>query len=120
MIWSFERQCHICDRKFGVDEERVRDHCHITGEYRGAAHNKCNMNYKVPNKIPVLFHNLSNYDAHLLMQEIGEDTAERVSCIAENFEKYISFTLDNLVFLDSLRFLNASLESLDRKSTRLN
>jgi len=129
-------KCHICEKSLekpqnkrkgkkrkwnndGVLEEEeekeditVRDHCHITGKFRGAAHNSCNLRYRVPKKIPVLFHNLTNYDAHLLMQEVGPDTADKISCIAENFEKYISFQLDKLVFLDSLRFMNASLDNL--------
>ena len=105
-------KCHICEQPLFKSEPAVRDHCHITGKYRGAAHNKCNLQYRVPKKVPILFHNLSKYDAHLIMQGVGEDTADKVSCIAVNFEEYISFTLDNLTFLDSLRFLGASLDTL--------
>ena len=49
----------------------VRDHCHITGRYRGSAHQSCNLNFKVTKKIPVVFHNLRGYDGHLIMQQIG-------------------------------------------------
>jgi len=59
-------KCHICDGELGDD--RVRDHCHFTGRFRGAAHNGCNLNYKDPKFIPVIFHNLSGYDSHLFIK----------------------------------------------------
>ena len=60
---SHENQqiCHICEKEFSTDN-KVRDHCHYTGKYRGAAHNNCNLNYKIPKEIPVVFHNGSTYD----------------------------------------------------------
>ena len=63
--------CHICDEELGSD--RVRDHCHLTGKYRGAAHSDCNLNYKFTKRIPVVFHNLKNYDAHFFDQSYGDD-----------------------------------------------
>ena len=60
--------CHICSVKYKSCDVRVRDHCHITGKYRGSAHQKCNINYKLTEKIPVIFHNLRGYDSHLIMQ----------------------------------------------------
>ena len=67
-------QCHICMKPFDDPENnrKVRDHCHYTGLYRGAAHNNCNLNYKIPNHIPIVFHNLSGYDAHLFIRELGK------------------------------------------------
>src|SRR5436190_7373465 len=62
--------CHIC--KGPLDEKKVKDHDHSTGKFRGAAHNSCNLNYQVSNKIPVIFHNLKNYDGHLIVQELGK------------------------------------------------
>ena len=70
--------CFICERIFRAgeenpDKEKVRDHCHITGRYRGAAHNKCNLSWQISAqrlKIPVVFHNLKGYDCHLIMQKI--------------------------------------------------
>ena len=102
--------CHICDEELGSD--RVRDHCHLTGKYRGAAHSDCNLNYKFTKRIPVVFHNLKNYDAHLLIKAMGMIKDKPISCIPTNDEKYISFSIGDLTFIDSLQFLNASLEKL--------
>ncbi len=85
--------CHVCDKPLNGDT--VRDHCHITGKYRGAAHNVCNLKLRLNPKttpIPVVFHNLRGYDSHLLMQAISK-VEGRISCIPNNTEKYISFSL---------------------------
>ena len=87
--------CHICEGELGND--RVRDHCHLTGKYRGAAHNSCNLSYKVPKFFPVLFHNLSNYDAHLFVKKLRGDDNERINCIPCNEERYISFSREVVV-----------------------
>ena len=95
--------------------DRVRDHDHLKQgfNYRGAAHNACNLNYKQPSYIPVSkFQNLKNYDAHLLMSGISEVQPRRISCIPNNMEKYISFSIGSLRFIDSLQFLNSSLDKL--------
>ena len=63
--------CHICD-DYLPENDKVRDHCHLTGKYRGAAHFKCNLAFKYSKFIPVFFHNLEGYDSHLLMQELGK------------------------------------------------
>jgi len=65
--------CHICNRPFEAGEEKVRDHCHLIGKFRGAAHNRCNLNYKDPKFFPVIFHNLSGYDSHLFIKQIGNN-----------------------------------------------
>ena len=80
--------CHVCDKP--LEGDSVRDHCHITGEYRGAAHNACNLKLRLNPSIPVVFQNLRGYDSHLLMQAISK-VEGRVSCIPNNTEKYISF-----------------------------
>ncbi|CAB3995446.1 Gastrula zinc finger, partial [Paramuricea clavata] len=104
-------ECHICCGKMEGDD-KVRDHYHVTGKYRGAAHNKCNLNNKLSWKIPVVFHNLRGYDSHLIMQEIGNFGLE-INVIPNNMEKYLSFTLGkHLVFIDSIQFMASSLESL--------
>jgi len=111
--------CHICGNE--LLDDKVLNHNHITGKYFGAAHNKCNLSYKfqrgnqkVKNSfiIPCVIHNLSSYDAHLIMQGVGKFTKEPISCIPSNLEKYISFSIGNIRFIDSLRFLNASLSQL--------
>ena len=113
------QDCHICDKPLGAD--RVRDHDHLTGDYRGAAHNECNLALKytkVNNQIehsyviPVVFHNLRGYDAHVLMESLGKYKERRLSCIANNSERYISFSLGSLRFIDSFQFLGTSLEKL--------
>ena len=71
------KECHICNKKYTDKDVRVRDHCHITGKYRGSAHQDCNLKLRLnPEKIkiPVIFHNLRGYDSHFIMQQIGEIT----------------------------------------------
>ncbi|CAB4004481.1 Gastrula zinc finger [Paramuricea clavata] len=104
------RNCSICGNDLG--EDRVRDHDHVTGMYRGAAHNICNLKYRITWKVPVVFHNLRGYDSHLIMQEIGKFKMN-INVITNNMEKYISFSLGkNLVFIDSIQFMASSLEAL--------
>ena len=128
-------KCHICSRKFkfvdgvingGRDgaKLKVRDHCHITGQYRGAAHSDCNLKWAISAdnlKIPVIFHNLKGYDCHFIMQKIGhlvrQDVNIYVFVIAINFEKYIGFNIGkHLTFIDSFSFMS---QSLDRLSSNL-
>ncbi|CAB3978273.1 Gastrula zinc finger [Paramuricea clavata] len=104
------RNCSICGNDLGDD--RVRDHDHVTGMFRGAAHNMCNLKYRITWKVPVVFHNLRGYDSHLIMQEIGKFKMN-INVIPNNMEKYISFSLGkNLVFIDSIQFMASSLEAL--------
>ena len=120
-------ECWICHGELGLD--RVRDHCHLTGIYRGAAHNKCNLQYRKPTFIPVVFHNLSGYDSHLFIKNLGV-TEGNINCIPNNEEKYISFSKDIVVgeytnkngkviavkqqlrFVDSFKFMPSSLDKL--------
>ena len=122
-------KCHICDIKYTNKDIRVRDHCHITGKFRGSAHQDCNLKLKInPDniKIPVIFHNLRGYDSHFIMQQIGKIAKEHtytnkkgekiemnINCIPNNMEKYMAFMLGNhLVFLDSFQFMSSSLDNL--------
>ena len=86
--------CHICNDELG--EDKVLDHCHLTGKYRGAAHNECNLQYKIAKFFPVIFHNLSGYDSHLFIKNIGTSEG-KIKCIPNNEEKYISFTKNIMV-----------------------
>ena len=104
--------CHVCDKPFEGDS--VRDHCYITGKYRGAAHNACNLKLRLnpqTTTIPVVFHNLRGYDSHLLMPAISEGG---ISCIPNNTEKYISVSLGQLRFIDSAQFLLDRLVAANR------
>ena len=91
------KECHICEEKYGEKDIRVRDHCHITGKYRGSAHQDCNLKLRINPKeikIPVIFHNLRGYDSYFIMQEIG-DTGKgnnmHINCIPNNMERYMAF-----------------------------
>jgi hypothetical protein len=106
------QDCHVCEKPLNRDS--VRDHCHITGKYRGATHNGCNLKLRlsaVKTHIPVVFHNLRGYDSHLIMQAISQEQGQ-VICIANNMEEYISFSLRSLRFIDCTQFLQASLNKL--------
>ena len=103
--------CWICGQKV---KNKVRDHCHITGVYRGAAHKSCNLKLKIKpgvTKIPVVIHNLRGYDSHLIMQKIHKSKGY-LTCVSNNAEKYISFSVAQLKFLDSFQFMASSLERL--------
>lgn len=114
------KTCHICKRFFSAKDKKVRDHCHLTGRFRGAAHEGCNVNFKDARFIPVIFHNLTGYDSHFIVKELAtaENFKGRVQLIAENKERYIAFTkyIDgsdiNFRFIDSFRFMASSLEKL--------
>ena len=96
----------------------ITPHDHMTGKYRGAEHNECNLKLKLNPKtmqISVIFHNLKGYDGHLLMQAMARVQGE-ISCIPTNTEKYISFSLGNLRFVDSVNFLLSSLDKLVKGS----
>ena len=111
--------CHICGNALGND--RVRDHDHLTGKYRGAAHNECNLNFKVPKFVPIVFHNLSGYDAHLFIKELGFGEG-KINCIPNTDEKYISFSKKvgeiEMRFIDSNRFLLAPIDELAKNLPR--
>ena len=119
--------CWICGGVLGDD--KVRDHCHFTGRYRGPAHNTCNLKYSKPKNISVFFHNLSGYDSHLFIKRLNI-TEGKIECIPNNEEKYISFSKSikagtytnkkgdekdkffKIIFKDSLKFMSSSLEAL--------
>ena len=112
--------CHICEKKYRVDDVSVRDHCHVTGKYRGSAHQSCNLKLKISAeniKIPVVFHNLKGYDSHFIMNELGELIKKgqeiSINVIAQNAEKYMAFNIGkHLSFIDSFAFMSSSLDKL--------
>ena len=94
LVYDNSTNCHICNEELG--EDRVRDHCHLSGKFRGAAHELCNLKYKVPTFFPVVFHNLSGYDSHLFIKTFGNSEGN-ISCIPNNEGNHISFTKQNIV-----------------------
>ena len=122
-------KCHICFKPFKEDNRKVRDHCHYSGKYRGAVHSLCNLQYKIPSYIPVAFHNLAGYDAHMFIKELAKH-GSKMGVIAKNTEDYISFSVNievdkyinkngeerskeiTLRFIDSIKFMSSSLDSL--------
>ena len=112
--WNFDNvvNCRICVKPLG--EDRVRDHCHITGECRCPLHNECNLNYSINPKswkLPVMMHNLKVYDGHLIVQAL-EKRYGRTRVIAQNMEKYMSFSVGQLQILDSMQFMEALVQTL--------
>ena len=102
--------CWICEKL--IDDEKVRDHCYVTGKSRGAAHWSCNMNLQLTNKVPVIFHNSRGYDCYLIFHEL-KNFDVKIDVISNRLEKYMAFILNkNLVFIDSMEFVNSSLEKL--------
>ena len=91
-----QKICYICKKEFNnIDKKnyKVRDHCHCTGKYRGATHNICNLRYKVPKEIPIVFHNGCTYDYHFIMKELVKEFNGNFECLGENTEKYITFSV---------------------------
>ena len=139
-----QRKCHICNKKFCYDKnekskfrlyKKVRDHCHFTGKFRGAAHSICNLNYKVPQEIPVKIRNGSTYDYHFLIKELAEEFKGEFECLGEKTEKYISFSVpikkehDNgndktitykLKSIDTCRFMQSKLSDLVDNLSEIN
>ena len=108
---SYENQkvCYICEKELCTDKEnkkefkkmqKVRDHCHYTGKYRGAAHSNCNLKYRTTKKIPVVFHNVSTYDYHFIIKQLTREFKYYLECLGENTEKYITFSVPIKKVLD--------------------
>ena len=124
-----QKICYTCKKKFNKNDkkqQKVRYHCHYTGKYRGAAHNICNLRYKVPKEIPVVFYNGSTYDYHFIIKVLVKEFEGNFECLGENTEKYITFSVTlkkkienknieityKIKFIDSYRFMSSSLSKL--------
>ena len=136
--YKISKRCYICFEPFREKNPKVRDHCHYTGRYRGAAHRNCNLQYKIPSYIPIVFHNLSRYDAHLFIKELAASVpgGAKMNVIAKNKEDYITFSIQvtvdkyidkhgvekekeiELRFIDSFKFMSSSLDSLTTNLVR--
>ena len=141
-MYEKQKVCYICEKGFCNDKNdkntfklyhNVRDHCHYTGKFRGAAHNICNLRYNTPKEIPVVFHNGSTYDYHFIIKQLTKEFKGNFDCLGENTEKYITFSvpikkeLDNdktiiykLKFIDSCRFMPTPLSSLVDNLSEIN
>ena len=99
-FYNEQEVCYICKEKFCMDKndknyinrKNVKDHCHYTGKFRGAAHSKCNLNYKVSKEIPIIIHNAS-YDTHFILKQLAKEFKFELNCIGDNMEKYITFSV---------------------------
>ena len=131
-----QKVCYICKKGFTTDDSKkknnfkAKDHCHYTGKYRGAAHDICNLRYKIPKEILLVFHNGSTYDYHFIIKELEKEFEGEFECLGENTEKYITFSVPikkeitkidkdgndkimkisyRIKFIDSFRFMSSSL-----------
>ncbi|GFT79782.1 uncharacterized protein NPIL_673121 [Nephila pilipes] len=115
-VYDSSRHCYICSGSFTKESWKLRNHYHLTGFYRGPAHNSCNLKFKVPTFLPFIFQNLSGYDSRLFIKELGNNDFD-INEILENTEKCISFSKKisnkfSIRFLDFCRFMPSSLEKL--------
>ena len=89
-LFQKSNSCWICKELIDNDEEKVSDHCHVTGKSRGAVHWKCNINFQLPKNVPVIFHNLRGYDSHLNFNELDKFDV-KINVIPNGLEKYMAF-----------------------------
>ena len=122
-FYEEQKVCNICKRGLRIDNDKkhhkVRDHCHYTGKFRGAAHSICNLRYKKPKEIPKVFHDGSAYDYHFLINKLAKEFGGQLEGLGENKEKYITFSVPTSRELDNsktvtykLNFVSTSLSSL--------
>ena len=133
-----QKVCYICKKRFFTDYNnkkyhKVKNHCHYTGNYRGAGHDVCNLRYKIPKEILIVFHNGSTYDYHFIIKELAKEFEGEFECFGENTEKYTTFSVPikkeitkidkdgndkimkisyKIMFIVSFRFMSSSLSSL--------
>ena len=141
-FYKKQEKCHICQKEFCYDKndknkfktyQKVRDHCHYRGKFRGTAHSICNLNYKVHHEISVKIHNGSKYDYHFIIKELAEEFKGQIECLGENTEKYITFSgpivkehnngktiTYKIKFIDSCRFMQSKLSYLVDNLSEIN
>ena len=141
-FYNEQEEWHICKKEFCYDKnekkkfklyEKVRDHCHYTGKFRGGTHSICNLRYKVPQEIPVKTHNGSKYDYHFIIRELAEEFKGKFDCLGENKEKYITFSIPirkenddgktityKIKFINTSRFMQSKLSNLADNLSKIN
>ena len=128
--YNKQKICYIYKKEFNTDDSdkkhhKVKHYCHYTGENRRVAHNICNLRYRIPKEIPVMFHNGSTYDYHFIIKELVKEFDGNFECLSENIEKCITFSVplkkeiknknkiieitNKIKFIDSYRFMSTSL-----------
>ena len=121
----YEKQkvCYICKKEFSTDENdkdafklyhKVKDHCHYTGKFRGAAHSICNLRCKTPKEIPAVFHYSSTYDYHFIIEQLAKEFKGQLECLGENTKKYIAFSVPINKELDNRKTITYKLKIVDR------
>ena len=103
----------VCNNSFVENEVfKIRHHCNVTEKYNGDAHRDCYISVSLNCEIPIVFHNLKNYHAHFITQELGKFDF-KINVIPNGLEKYTKFSLNSkLLFFDSFKFISSSLNSL--------
>ena len=99
--------CWICNEKLNKDKDKERDHCHVTGKFRGAAHKKCNLKLRIPRKLPIIFHNLEGYDGHIIFKELNNFNDINIQVISKTSENYMSIRkllIETLYFWIQINF----------------
>ena len=109
-IYENSHLCWICKEELNTD--KVRDYCHVTGKFRGAAHNKCNINLRLSKKLPVIFHNSQGYDGHIIFEELNNFDVD-IDVITKGIDNYMSIIVNrHITFIDSLQLYKGSLDTL--------
>lgn len=104
--------CHICEKPLSQND-KVRDHNHFNGQFLGAAHSQCNLQRQEAKFIPMFAHNSANYDSHFIIEAMKYDSnIEFIRALPTNTEKFKTFELNCFRFIDSIAFLNSSLDNL--------
>ena len=104
------QNCWICNEELNTD--KVRDHCHVTGKFRGVAYDKCNLKLRIPKKLPIILHNLQGYDGHIIFKELNNFDAD-IAVIPKGIDEYMIIIANrHITFIDSLQFDNSSLDTL--------
>ena len=111
-IFNKSKTCYLCKECFTEKKHKVRGHDHRTGKFRGAAHKFCNVNYYLADYLPIVLHNLRGDDSHLILREASKlvQKYEDISAIPQTNQKFLTFRIGKMKFIDSYLFLGSSLE----------
>ena len=109
-IYNNSHVCWICKQELNMG--KVRDHCHVTGKFRGVAHDNCNKKLRIPRKLPIIFYNLQGYEGQIIFKELNNFDVD-IAVIPNGINKYMSIIVNrHITFIDSLQFYNSSLDTL--------